>query len=148
MWLILIIIGICVGLFLLVKRASDSPDVPLENTSFPKNNKLYAFEIVGEQAYQHNLQRIAGEKEEEAKFVEVIAKVSSDPLNKYDKNAIKVEINGLLVGFISKEQAKTLTGKIISKSVPAVIVGGWLDDDSEGSYGVKLSIVNLNELVD
>ena len=26
--------------------------------------------------------------------------------------------------------------------------GGWLDDESEGSYGVKLGINNLNELVD
>lgn len=58
-----------------------------------------------------------------------------------------MEINGLIVGYLSKSEAAKLSGKVISKTVPAVIDGGWLDDDGEGSYGVKLAITNTNNLL-
>ncbi len=111
------------------------------------NNISYAYNIVGEQSYQNNLKKIAGPKEEESKFFECQAKVSSDPFNQYDKNAVKVEINGLLVGYLSRGEATKLTGKVINKIVPAVIDGGWKDADSTGSYGVKLAINNVYDLV-
>lgn len=111
------------------------------------SNASYTYNIVGEQSYQNDLKKIAGPKEEESKFFECYAKVSSDPFNQYDKNAIKVEINGLIVGYISKVEAAKLAGRVINKTVPAVIDGGWLDDDGEGSYGVKLAINNVNDLV-
>ncbi|MHC3125496.1 hypothetical protein [Acinetobacter sp. GN11] len=107
----------------------------------------YLFDIVGEQSYQANLRKIAGPKQERSKYVEVTARVVSEPFNAYDKNAVKIEINGLTVGYLSRDDAKLLAGKVINKTVPALINGGWLDDDSEGSYGVKLSIESLNELL-
>ncbi|AXQ21833.1 hypothetical protein BEN71_07045 [Acinetobacter wuhouensis] len=111
------------------------------------NNISYAYNIVGEQSYQNNLKKIAGPKEEESKFFECYAKVSSEPFNQYDKNAVKVEINGLIVGYLSKGEAVKLAGKVINKTVPAVIDGGWKDEESAGSYGVKLAINNVNDLV-
>lgn len=106
----------------------------------------YNYDIVGEQSYQKNLAKIAGRKEEESKFHECHAKVSSEPFNKFDKNAVKVEINGLLVGYVNKVDASKLAGKVINITVPAVINGGWDDGDSEGSYGVKLAINNVYDL--
>lgn len=111
------------------------------------NNISYAYNIVGEQSYQNNLKKIAGPKEEESKFFECYAKVSSEPFNQYDKNAVKVEINGLLVGYLSRGEAAKLAGKAVNKTVPAVIDGGWKDEESTGSYGVKLAINNVNDLV-
>lgn len=111
------------------------------------NNTLCVYNIVGEQSYQNNLKKIAGPKEEESKFFECYAKVSSEPFNQHDKNAVKVEINGLLVGYLSRGEAAKLAGKVVNKTVPAVIDGGWDDGDSIGSYGVKLAINNVNDLV-
>lgn len=111
------------------------------------SNTSYAYNIVGEQSYQNNLRKIAGPKEEESKFFEYYAKVRSEPYNQYDKNAVKVEINGLLVGYLSKGEAAKLAGKVINKTVPAVIDGGWKDEQSTGSYGVKLAINNVSDLV-
>ena len=111
------------------------------------SNASYTYNIVGEQSYQDNLKKIAGPKEEESKFFECYAKVSSEPFNQYDKNAIKVEINGLLVGYLSKSEAAKLSSKVANKTVPAVIDGGWKDEESTGSYGVKLAINNVNDLV-
>ncbi|MEQ1209325.1 hypothetical protein [Acinetobacter pittii] len=104
-------------------------------------------DIVGEQSYQANLRKIAGPKQEKSKYVEVMARVVSEPFNAYDKNAVKIEINGLTVGYLSRNDAKLLAGKVINKTVPALINGGWLDNDSEGNYGVKLGIQSLNELI-
>lgn len=131
-----------------------SPHSDLINYSTPQSsrkvnqNKLkYKYEIVGEQSYQQNLRKIAGPKEDVSKSYECMAKVISEPTNKYDKNAVKVEINGLLVGYINKAEAKKVSGRKVNKIVPAVIDGGWVNDDSEGSYGGKLAIGSIGELL-
>lgn len=139
---IVIIVGVVIWYVLKAKKTTG------ETSRNPGlNNTSYGYNIVGEQSYQNNLKKIAGPKEEESKFFECYAKVSSDPFNQYDKNAVKVEINGLLVGYLSRSEAAKLAGKVINKTVPAVIDGGWFDADSEGSYGVKLAINNINDLI-
>ena len=139
---IAIIVGVVIWYVLKAKNAVNktSANPALSNTS-------YSYNIVGEQSYQNNLKKIAGPKEEESKFFECNAKVSSEPLNQYDKNAVKVEINGLLVGYLSRSEAAKLAGKVVNKTVPAVIDGGWKDEESTGSYGVKLAINNVNDLL-
>ena len=140
--IIAIVIGAIIWFIFKGKKAANETNI---NPAL--SNASYTYNIVGEQSYQNDLKKIAGPKEEESKFFECYAKVSSDPFNQYDKNAIKVEINGLIVGYISKVEAAKLAGRVINKTVPAVIDGGWLDDDGEGSYGVKLAINNVNDLV-
>ena len=139
---IAIIVGVVIWYVLRAKKAASETNInpALSNTS-------YAYNIVGEQSYQNNLKKIAGPKEEESKFFECYAKVSSEPFNQYDKNAVKVEINGLLVGYLSKGEAAKLAGKVINKTVPAVIDGGWKNEENTGSYGVKLAINNVNDLI-
>ena len=139
---IAIIVGLVIWYVLKAKKTVNGTSI---NAAL--NNTSYAYNIVGEQSYQNNLKKIAGPKEEESKFFECYAKVSSEPFNQYDKNAVKVEINGLIVGYLSKGEAVKLAGKVINKTVPAVIDGGWDDSDSVGSYGVKLAINNVNDLL-
>ena len=137
-----IIVGVVIWYVLRAKK-----EVSETNINPALSNTSYAYNIVGEQSYQNNLKKIAGPKEEESKFFECYAKVSSEPLNQYDKNAVKVEINGLLVGYLSRSEAAKLAGKVVNKTVPAVIDGGWKDEESTGSYGVKLAINNVNDLI-
>ena len=139
---IAIIVGLVIWYVLKAKKTVHGTSI---NAAL--NNTSYAYNIVGEQSYQNNLKKIAGPKEEESKFFECYAKVSSEPLNQYDKNAVKVEINGLLVGYLSKSEAAKLSSKVVNKTVPAVIDGGWKDEESTGSYGVKLAINNIYDLV-
>lgn len=139
---IAIIVGVVIWYVLKAKKAVSETSI---NPN--PNNISYAYNIVGEQSYQNNLKKIAGPKEEKSKFFECYAKVSSEPFNQYDKNAVKVEINGLIVGYLSKGEAVKLAGKVINKTVLAVIDGGWDDGDSAGSYGVKLAINNVNDLL-
>ena len=139
---IAIIVGLVIWYVLKAKKTVNGTSI---NAAL--NNTSYTYNIVGEQSYQNNLKKIAGPKEEESKFFECYAKVSSEPLNQYDKNAVKVEINGLLVGYLSKSEAAKLSSKVVNKTVPSVIDGGWKDEESTGSYGVKLAINNIYDLV-
>ena len=139
---IAVIVGVVIWYVLKAKNAVSGTSI-----NPTTSNTLYAYNIVGEQSYQNNLKKIAGPKEEESKFFECYAKVSSEPFNQYDKNAVKVEINGLLVGYLSKSEAAKLSSKVVNKTVPAVIDGGWKDEESTGSYGVKLAINNIYDLV-
>lgn len=145
MWIILIIV-VVIGLLALVHFTNKENQ---KTTPFGSDSKNigYTFDIVGEQSYQSNLKKIAGKKETESKYVQVVANIISEPSNPYDKNAIKVEINGLIVGYISKNEAQAMSGRKINKAIPAVINGGWKDDKSEGSYGVKLAIRSISDLL-
>lgn len=155
MWVLgLVVIGAIIWVVLKVQEShKNKVDAQLLNnlmgngSTKQKGNFGYNFDIVGEQSYQRNLKKIAGPKQEESKFHECTAQVTSESSNPYDKNAVKVEINGLLVGYLSKGNASQLAGKRIKKSIPAVINGGWKDADTEGNYGVKLAINNLSDLV-
>ena len=138
---IAVIIGVIIWYALKAKKAASETSI---NPTL--SNASYNYNIVGEQSYQNNLKKIAGPKEEESKFFECYAKVSSEPFNQYDKNAVKVEINGLLVGYLSRGEAAKLAGKVVNKNVAAVIDGGWKDEESTGSYGVKLAINNVSDL--
>lgn len=174
MWILIIIVLVLVGVVFLAISHSNSKLIntnPINNrssltdqshpnrSSLPNNiitrtntvttrsTAAYNFNIVGEGSYQNNLKKIAGPKEEQSKSYQCSAKVTSEPTNKFDKNAIKVEINGMLVGYLSREDAQKLAGKRVSRVVSAIIDGGWDDSDSEGSYGVKLGINNVSDLI-
>lgn len=174
MWILIIIVLVIVGVVFLaisqsnskltntkpVNNISNSSDqtstyrhslpnkvITSTNTTTMRSATTYNFNIVGEGSYQSNLKKIAGPKEEQSKFHQCSAKVTSEPTNKFDKNAIKVEINGMLVGYLSRGDAQKLVGRRVNKVVNAVIDGGWDDNDGEGSYGVKLGINNVSDLI-
>lgn len=140
--IIAIVVGTIIWFVLRGKKA-----ISETKTGLASNSVSYTYNIVGEQSYQDSLKKIAGPKEEDSKFFECYAKVSSELFNQYDKNAVKVEINGLLVGYLSRSEAAKLAGKVVNKTVPAVIDGGWDDGSSVGSYGVKLAISNASDLL-
>lgn len=110
----------------------------------------YTFEIVGEASYQSALRKIAGKKTEESKRFYTDATILHEPQNQYDSNAFKVVIDGQTVGYFSRDDALRFKDFLIKKGmglnepyhVDAVIVGGWKNDDGEGSYGVKLRLPN------
>jgi hypothetical protein len=111
------------------------------------NDGSYDFDIVGESHYQPQLERIVGGKTEDGSEFHVDAKLVCEPDNAYDKNAVAVKIKRSVVGYIPKDDIAKVRammnaqrGQKSQASVKAVIVGGWLRDDGEGHFGVKLDI--------
>lgn len=73
--------------------------------------------VAGESHYQAALQAISGAKRGAEVRHEVLAVLRPDPENPHDSNAVRVEIDGELVGFLSRSDAiayQPLTEKLLS----------------------------------
>ena len=71
------------------------------------------------------------------------AQLIPEPKNPHDKNAVRVEIAGQTVGYLSKENAlryATAFGLKTSTTCGALITGGWKRKGSTGHYGVTLDL--------
>lgn len=107
-----------------------------------------SFEIVGESHYQAALEDICGPKCEEGYHYSCSANLIPEPTNSYDRNAIRVDIDGRTVGYLRRDDAakfKEDMANLGKAGYPAaclaVIVGGWdRGDGDEGHFGVKLDI--------
>jgi hypothetical protein len=113
-------------------------------------------EVVGEASYQDTLWRLCNRSEGERVRHDVTAILVPDPANPYDSNAISVQIDGCLVGYLARDvAAQYLPGlKALMAScggyvaLPGVIVGGgsrqgrlgvWLEHDP-ADFGVGQSL--------
>lgn len=112
-----------------------------------KGNGTFSFDIVGESNYQVALEKISGRKTAEGKSFKCLAEVMHEPENPHDPNAVVVKIDGSVVGYFSKPDAKDYftqigeSGKVNVRSpVTAMIVGGSKTKSREGHYGVKLDV--------
>ena len=105
-------------------------------------------EVVGEASYQDNLWRIVGGRSSPNDRVrmEVYAVLVAEPDNPYDANAVSVWVQGLKVGYLSRDDARRyqaglldleqLHGKPIA--LAGAIVGGGMRADGLGRLGVFL----------
>lgn len=76
-----------------------------------------------------------------------IARLSPEPANPVDPGAIKVEVNGRLVGHLSIPDAVEYHAAMRAQGAEgrvalcdAYINGGWRNGDDEGHFGVKLGL--------
>lgn len=97
----------------------------------------YNQEVVGEASYLKNLKSIAANGTNKGRITGLTAVLTPEPDNKYDSNAVRVDINGLQVGYLpaptAKKHIKANKGTI---NCPAVIFGGEKD---KPNYGVWLA---------
>ncbi|OEY94653.1 hypothetical protein BJD20_18030 [Acinetobacter proteolyticus] len=143
MWILILtlIIGLLILLFARkFQNTNHLSSFVSENESFV-DNVLYTFEIVAVRSFQQNLKQIVASQAKE-NLIEVTANLISEPSNKFDKNAIKVQINGLNVGYLSRNDAQQFAEISMDKKVAAVI------NEEDGVYSVKLAIQNLEDLKD
>ncbi|OGB26211.1 MAG: hypothetical protein A3I66_00735 [Burkholderiales bacterium RIFCSPLOWO2_02_FULL_57_36] len=103
-------------------------------------------EIKGESNYQPALIANFGPYTEEGHSEYCGAELVCEPSNPYDKNAVRCEIGGLLVGYVNKSEAKTISAHLRKKKqttlqVNASVRGGWQRSrGDQGNYGVSVEI--------
>lgn len=108
----------------------------------------YEFEVSGESHHQDALRALAGDHGEDAANLLTTAVVVPYETNPHDPKAVKVLIDGHLVGHLSREDARSYRRRLASKKqgmVPAqcgaLIMGGFLDRKGQrASYGVRLDL--------
>ena len=123
---------------------------------FSKNNKLarlpgpntYSVDVVGESHYQSALELICGGRTEESQQKIVNAVLVHEDNNAHDSNAVRIDINGMTVGYLSRSNAKEYRKileeagyKGINASCSAMIVGGWdRGRGDRGHFGIRLDL--------
>jgi hypothetical protein len=108
----------------------------------------FAYDIVGESHYQEALERICGGRDEEGAHEEVEALLTLENENPHDNMAVRVDIEGETVGYLSREVARYYRSKLKEAGQPnatarcdAIIAGGWdRGPDDRGYFGVKLDL--------
>lgn len=107
-------------------------------------------EVVGERSYQATIGRIVGGRQHDGVAHRCVAQLVLEDDNPYDPgNAVRVEINGLVVGYLARTVAAAVRDAVPRTptrrfSVPAIVIGGWERTcHDQGFFGVRLRIVAL-----
>lgn len=108
----------------------------------------FSLPIVGESSYQDNLEAICGKRTKKGEDKIVKAVLILENTNPYDKNAVRIDIEGKPVGHLSREHATQYRKHLkkaghpnITASCKAKIRGGWdRGDGDRGHYGVWLDL--------
>lgn len=79
------------------------PELVSANGAFLQGDELVA--AVGEASYQDTLRALCGSHRWEEVRCEVTAVLVPDPGNRYDPNAVMVQVDGQLVGYLSRGDA-------------------------------------------
>jgi hypothetical protein len=108
----------------------------------------YEFDIVGESKYQDVLEAICGGRNEDSAEHITEAVLYLEDSNPYDNLAVRVDIDGRTVGYLSRKDARSYRqqlkqlghGRIVCKC-DAMVVGGWRRSRTDqGHFGVKLDL--------
>jgi hypothetical protein len=67
----------------------------------------FALPIVGESHYQDALEQICGPRTDEGEDRRVEAQLVLEDQNPHDSMAVRVDINGITVGYLSRDHART-----------------------------------------
>ncbi len=104
--------------------------------------------VVGESHYQENLLAVIGHPDlaSERVRVDMSAVLMPEVDNPHDANAISVDVNGLKVGYLSREDARQYRPGLLALqkrvgkpiALAGVIVGGGMREDGVGQLGVFL----------
>jgi hypothetical protein len=127
------------------KSYSGSPITPIGKISGPKK---YEVEVVGESKYQQALEKICGGRSEDGAEMYVDAMLVLEDSNRYDNKAVRIDIQGLTVGYLPRESAREYRKQLKEAGHPqltgvcgAVIRGGWdRGDGDKGHFGVWLDL--------
>ena len=108
----------------------------------------YFIQVVGESSYQDALERICGGRTEDGANEFVDAFLILEDTNPNDRNAVRVDIGGMTVGYLTPHFAIQYRHRLVEAGYPrlvgscrAHIRGGWQRGDQDrGHFGVWLDL--------
>ena len=109
----------------------------------PPPRGAFAVPVVGESHHQTDIEGICGGRTEAGVEHPCEALLIPEHDNRYDSHAVRVEIDGLKVGYLARPDAKDFRHKYGSSpmSCAAVVRGGWdRGGDDQGHFGVYLDL--------
>ncbi|MEP7073418.1 MAG: HIRAN domain-containing protein [Nitrosospira sp.] len=108
------------------------------------------FDIVGESYYQSAIRGLAGLNDEHVRNKEYRAFLIPENDNPHDDKAIRIDIEGTTVGYLSREDARSFRRRLSAKKLTgqitackSYVIGGQSREGNEWNYGICLSIKNF-----
>ena len=113
-----------------------------------KGPGFYEIDVVGESHYQRALERICGGRTEDGAQEQVEASLLLEDDNPHDNMAVRIDIEGHTVGYLSRDVAREYRKWLIDMGMHKVtakcdarIVGGWdRGGRDRGHFGVQLDL--------
>lgn len=150
-WLVVLaVLGVAAWLLMRNTEASaaPAPTFTARTEGHIRGPGDFDYDVVGESHYQHNIERIAGGRSSQSANKACKATLLLDDGNAHDKNAVKVYIDGMVVGHLDREMAKSWRPQLRKQGLPvgnytcdALVVGGWDKGGGDaGHFGVKLDL--------
>ena len=143
-----ILIAVCWFLY----QSRVSSHMPLRKNPIPQNVYEWSehadeFDIVGELHYQPAIKLLAGANDEHVRSKEYRAFLIPENDNPYDDKAIRVDIEGMVVGYLSREDARNFRRRLGAKKLVnqitacnAHVTGGRTRNGQKCVYGICLNI--------
>jgi hypothetical protein len=111
----------------------------------------YEFRIMGASKYQAALEWICGGRTEESAQYQTEAVLCLEDSNPHDNKAVRVDIKGQTVGYLSREDARSYRARLKQLGQErtvykcnALVVGGWRRSGrsrkDQGHFGVRLDL--------
>lgn len=101
----------------------------------------YNIELAQSSTQQKVLQDLGGGKRYDGVYVKTLAQLVVEDAKPGKVFAVRVEISGKTVGYLSATNAQQFHKFLKSGGTcPAVIVGGWQRDREQGDFSVKLDL--------
>lgn len=93
-------------------------------------------EVAGESHHRPEIRRLFGRQDlTYGRELEGVAQLVPEPGNRFDRHAVRVEVDGKLVGYLPKEHAAeyapVLSGVVVGGAIPQCAVRVWASDDIE-----------------
>jgi hypothetical protein len=116
--------------------------------SWLDGNGTFLLQVVGESHYRANLVKVC-DPDEDGTDCELGADLVLDDANPYDRNAVQVQIQGLQVGFLDRENARAFRQRVRAEGrsglrfpCKARVKGGWdRGGGDQGNFGVTLDVL-------
>jgi hypothetical protein len=127
-----------------ITNGVDSPQIHDKEVSCMPN-RAFDVIVVGVSNYQEALGKICHNKHDEGLEMLVRANLMPEEGNPHDSNAVRIDVEGERVGYLSRENALRWRGKMISKGISEVVTcPAKIKWDKNafalGSYGIWLDL--------
>lgn len=151
MWIVISLLAIALIWALAKKPSGKSATTSAQSSDIPRlrGNGRFAVEVVGESNYTSNFEAICGPRSRDGVDKQTRALLVLEHNNPHDRNAVRVSIEGMTVGYLSRSVALDFRRAIKSAGYSkhaifdcaAIIRGGWDNGRGKrGHYGVWLDI--------
>lgn len=108
----------------------------------------YPTEVVGETRYRARFEKLFGPIPKKGVHQKTVARLVLEPDNRHDPNAVFVEIDGVKVGYLKREDAQRYHGQLqklgvgqVTGECGAYVAGGFeMADGERADFGVRLDL--------